>query len=509
MKVSKSWLSDYLDLSAYSDEELFNEINAHINEIESYSKMVEATNLTVGKVLDCIPHPDSDHLHVCQVEVKPGVVMQIVCGAPNVGKDELVIVANVGAVLPGNFKIKASKIRGVESNGMLCSLQELGVEEKYVPAAYKDGIYNFAPGTVNVGDDPLKALGLDDTVIDLELTSNRSDLLSIEGVAFDLGAVLSQKVNVKKGTFKEEATKNPISVTVDTDKCYKYNLRYLADVTVKESPMWMKSRLVASGIRPINNVVDITNYVLMEMGQPLHSFDADKLGNKVVVRQAKKGEKLVTLDEQERALEETDVVISNGDTPLCVAGVMGGLSTEVDDNTVLKTDGPEQGVPHFFVDRDDITKLFGDFELVKVRHIDDCYDGDKWKNQKHYFIEAVVRKQAKILDYSDIYGKHVDCKIDRPMGTAHPRHAELVYPVNYGYVPGIIAGDGAEQDVYILGVDEALKEFSGTVIAVYHRFNDNEDKWIVAPDGMDLTREEILSKIDFQERFFDGELYLK
>lgn len=333
MKVSKNWLSDYLDLSAYSDEQLFNEINAHINEIESYGKIVEATNLTVGKVLECVPHPDSDHLHVCQVEVKPGVVEQIVCGAPNVDKDEYVIVANVGAVLPGNFKIKASKIRGVESNGMLCSLQELGVEEKYVPAVYKNGIYNFAPGTVNVGDDPLKALGLDDTVIDLELTSNRSDLLSIEGVAFDLGAVLSQKVNVKNGTFKEEATKNPISVTVDTDKCYKYNLRYLADVTVKESPMWMKSRLVASGIRPINNVVDITNYVLMEMGQPLHSFDADKLGNKVVVRQAKKGEKLVTLDEQERALEETDVVISNGDTPLCVGGVMGGLSTEVDANT--------------------------------------------------------------------------------------------------------------------------------------------------------------------------------
>ena len=333
MKVSKNWLSDYLDLSAYSDEQLFNEINAHINEIESYEKMVEATELTVGYVLECVPHPDSDHLHVCQVEVKPGDVKQIVCGAPNVDKVQLVIVANVGAVLPGNFKIKASKIRGQESNGMLCSLQELGVEEKYVPAAYKDGIYNFVPGTVNVGDDPLKALGLDDTVIDLELTSNRSDLLSVEGVAFDLGAVLSQKVTVKNGTFKEEASKNPISVKVDTDKCYKYNLRYLSNVTVKESPMWMKARLVASGIRPINNVVDITNYVLMEMGQPLHAFDADKLGNSVVVRQAKKGEKLVTLDEQERILEETDIVISNGETPLCVGGVMGGLSTEVDDNS--------------------------------------------------------------------------------------------------------------------------------------------------------------------------------
>ena len=182
---------------------------------------------------------------------------------------------------------------------------------------------------------------------------------------------------------------------------------------------------------------------------------------------------------------------------------------KVDDNTVIKTDGPEQGVPHFFVDRDDIAKLFADLELIKVRHIDDCYDGGKWKNQKHYFIEAVIRKKAKRLDYSDIIGKHVDCKIDRPLGSAHPRHPDMVYPVNYGYVPGIIAGDGAEQDVYILGIDEPLKEFSGTVIAVYHRLNDNEDKWIVTAGGTEFTAEEILEKIGFQEQYFDGELYLK
>ena len=181
---------------------------------------------------------------------------------------------------------------------------------------------------------------------------------------------------------------------------------------------------------------------------------------------------------------------------------------KVDENTIIKTDGPEQGVPHFFVDHDDIKKLFADFELVKVRHIDDCYDGDKWKNQKHYFIEATIKKQAKILDYSDIIGKQVDCKIDRPLGSKHPRHPDLCYPVNYGYVPGIIAGDGAEQDVYILGVDEPLKEFSGTVTAVYHRLNDNEDKWVVTAEGAEFTSEEILAKIEFQEKFFDGKLYL-
>ena len=334
MRVSKNWLSEYVDLSNYSDDDLFKSINFHINEIESYKPMVNATNLTVGRVLECVAHPDSDHLHVCKVEVKNGEILQIVCGAPNVDKDELVIVALVGAVLQGEFKIKPSKIRGVESNGMLCSLQELGIEEKYVPEAYKNGIYNFKEGTVKPGDDPLKALGLDDTVIDLELTSNRSDLLSIEGVAYDLCAALNEKINLKNVKVNFVDKKNPISVKVDTDKCYKYNLRYVEGVKIKESPMWMKSRLVASGIRPINNVVDITNYVLMEMGQPLHSFDADKLGNKVVVRLAKNGEKIVTLDNIERELQDTDVVITDGTNPLCVGGVMGGLSTEVTNDTV-------------------------------------------------------------------------------------------------------------------------------------------------------------------------------
>lgn len=332
MKVSKNWLGEYLDLSKYSDEELFKEINFKVCEIESYKKMVEANNLTIGKVLECVMHPDSDHLHVCQVEIKPGLVSQIVCGAPNVSAGKKVIVALPGAILPGDFKIKPSKIRGVESNGMLCSLQELGIEEKYVDEEFKNGIYLFKDD-VNVGDDPLKELGFDDTVIDLELTSNRSDLLSIEGVAFDLGAALGQKVYPVTAELEVSNKKNPLSVKVETDKCYKYNARYLANVKIQPSPQWMKARLIASGIRPINNVVDITNFVLMEMGQPLHAFDADKLGNTIVVRQAYENEKLKTLDDIERVLSPEDIVITDGKEAVCVAGVMGGLSTEVEDTT--------------------------------------------------------------------------------------------------------------------------------------------------------------------------------
>ena len=178
----------------------------------------------------------------------------------------------------------------------------------------------------------------------------------------------------------------------------------------------------------------------------------------------------------------------------------------LDENTVLKTEGPEQGVPHYFACAGDIKKLFADFELVKVRHTDDCFCDGEWTCQKHYFIEAVIRKEAFKPDYSGIIGRHADCKIDRPLGSAHPRSPSLIYKVNYGYIEGIIAGDGAEQDVYILGVDVPLTTFSGRIIAVYHRFNDNEDKWIVAPEGRDFTDEEILSQIEFQERFFDGEL---
>ncbi len=193
------------------------------------------------------------------------------------------------------------------------------------------------------------------------------------------------------------------------------------------------------------------------------------------------------------------------------ATFLNGSLPRVDENTVIKTSGPEQGVPHFFADKDDIKELFSDFELIKVRHIDDCFGqceaGLIWKNEKHYFIEAVIRKEAVTPDYSGIIGRTVKCTMDRPLGSHHPRFPDMIYPVNYGYVDGVFAGDGAEQDVYVLGVGEPLESFTGRVIAVYHRLNDNEDKWIVAPEGMGFAPEEILLKIAFQERFYDGELY--
>lgn len=332
MKVSKNWLKEYLNLSSYSDEELFALINAHICEIESYKRLVEASNLTIGYVHECVMHPDSDHLHICQVEVSKGHMEQIVCGAPNVATGKKVIVANVGAILPGDFKIKSSKIRGVESNGMLCSLQELGIEEKYIDEEFKNGI-QLLDEDAPIGENPLEYLGLDDVVIDLDLTSNRSDLLSIEGVAFDLGAVLNQKVLTILPEFEEGQKPNDITVDIQTEGCYKYLTRVIDDVTIADSPQWMKARLIASGIRPINNVVDVTNYVLLELGQPLHAFDMDQLGNHIIVRNALFDEKLITLDGIERKLTEEDLVIANEQGAVCLAGVMGGLSSEVDATT--------------------------------------------------------------------------------------------------------------------------------------------------------------------------------
>ena len=331
MKVSLNWLKDYLDLSKYSTDDLFKIFSYHIVEIEEAKTLVSANNLTIGYVKEC-EEVEGTHLHKCLIEIKPGEYSQIICGAPNMSQGVKAIVALPGAVLPGDFKIKPSKIHGIESNGMCCSLQELGIDEKYVPEEFKDGIYLFDENAP-VGGNPLEYLGLNDFVYDLDLTANRSDLLSIEGVAYDLGANLGQKVSPKKFELKEVSEKNNINVKVLTNKCSKYLTRVIKNVKIGPSPVWMRERLIASGIRPINNVVDITNYVLMELGQPLHAFDYDKLGSNIVVREANDLEEIVTLDNQKRQLVKGDILITDGNTPLCIAGVMGGLSTEITNDT--------------------------------------------------------------------------------------------------------------------------------------------------------------------------------
>lgn len=331
MKVSLNWLKEYLNLDNISKEELYNAFSLHINEVETVKPLIEGTNLEVGEVLECEMHPNSDHLHICQVKLSDKVE-QIVCGAPNIKAGQKVIVARVGAVLKDG-KIKDAKLRGVESHGMICSLQELGISESEVEEAYREGIY-VLPNDVKTGA-KLEEIGFNDTIYDLELTSNRSDLLSIEGVAYDLGAVLKQKVSPKVPNLKENRRLNPLKIEIDTPNCYKFCARLIEGVEIKESPLWLKLKLMSAGIRPINNVVDITNLVLMEFGQPLHAYnyDAYKESNLVLVRNAYDNEEFVTLDGNKRILTKDDIVVTNGKEPLCLGGIMGGLKSEVENDT--------------------------------------------------------------------------------------------------------------------------------------------------------------------------------
>ncbi len=331
MIVSYNWLKELLKLNVPA-EKLAEEMSLYSIEVESFSKLVEATNLVVGYVKEKKPHENSDHLNVCQVNFGD-YDLQIVCGAPNVAEGQHVIVALPGAVLPGGT-IKKSAIRGVESNGMICSLQELGLESKYVPAEYANGIYVLGDDA-KPGSSALEYLCLDDYVIELGLTPNRMDLLSMNGVANDVCAMYKTTrypLEYELHEIDKEA-KAEVSVELETRNCYSYYARVIEDVEIKESPAFIKARLIASGIRPINNVVDITNYILMLFGQPLHSFDKDLLGNKIVVRRANEGEKTVTLDEIERTLNHSDIVITDGEKPVCIAGVMGSANTEVTNNT--------------------------------------------------------------------------------------------------------------------------------------------------------------------------------
>lgn len=333
MKLSRKFVSDYIDIDDnITIKELAEDMTSIGNEYDSCGKLIPATNLVIGEVIECVNHPDSDHLHVCKVNVG-NEVLQIVCGAPNVRTGLKVIVALDGANLPGGV-IKKGIIRGQESNGMLCAMSELGLEHKFLTDKDIKGIQEL-PSDAKVGDDPIKYLQLDDEVIDFELTSNRGDLLSILGMAYEIGALYNKKVKDIDLTFKEnnEDINNSFMVDVKTDNCPLFLAKKVKNVTIKESPDFIKNRLIASGIRPINNVVDISNYVMLETGQPLHYYDSNRLGDTLVVRMADEGEKLTTLDNVERALSNNDIVIANNYEAVGLAGVMGGLTTEIEEDT--------------------------------------------------------------------------------------------------------------------------------------------------------------------------------
>ncbi|MFE8703770.1 phenylalanine--tRNA ligase subunit beta [Cytobacillus sp. FJAT-54145] len=337
MFVSYKWLQDYVDLSGITAEELAEKITKSGIEVEGVEVLNEGMKgLVVGHVLEREQHPNADKLNKCLVDVGEEEPVQIICGAPNVDKGQKVVVAKVGAVLPGNFKIKKAKLRGEESHGMICSLQELGIEGKLVAKEFSEGIFVY-PNDATVGEDALALLNRDDQVLELGLTPNRSDCLSMLGVAYEVAAILGREVILPKPevTTVSEQASNYIDVKVDANEDNPlYVAKVVKNIKVGPSPLWMQTRLMSAGIRPHNNVVDITNYILLEYGQPLHAFDYDRLGSKeILVRRAHDGETIVTLDDAKRELTSDHLVITNGKEAVALAGVMGGANSEVQSDT--------------------------------------------------------------------------------------------------------------------------------------------------------------------------------
>ncbi|KGL40872.1 phenylalanine--tRNA ligase subunit beta [Listeria newyorkensis] len=337
MLVSYQWVKEYFPNLAVSAEELGERITRGGIEIEGVEHLnAEISNVVVGEVITCEKHPNADTLNKCTVNVGESEPVQIICGAPNVAAGQKVIVARVGAKLPGGMKIKRAKLRGEVSEGMICSLQELGFEGKTIPKAVADGIF-VLPAEVEVGADATALLGLDDAILDMAITPNRADALSMTGVAYEVGAIVDQKPVFD--AIPEVDTQGDVSEYVqvsvqDADTTPFYGMHVIKDVVVGESPLWLQTKLMKAGIRPHNNVVDVTNYICLKYGQPLHAFDYARLGSKeIVVRLASDGEEIVTLDGETRALNAGHAVITNGTNPIAIAGVMGGETSEVIETT--------------------------------------------------------------------------------------------------------------------------------------------------------------------------------
>ena len=330
MKLSKKFLSEYIDTSKIDFKELAEKMVFMGNEYDEYKKMCDASGLVVGYVYECEKHPDSEKLSICQVDI--GTKHQIICGAPNVKKGQKVVVAKVGSILPGNFEIKKAKLAGTYSDGMICSLAELGADKKFLREEDIEGIMELE-ADAPIGVDAVEYLDFNDEIIDFELTTDRADLLSVLGMAYEVGAIYDLEVKYPDVDYKEtkNSIKDKFSLKVETENCMLYLAKLVENVVVKDSPQFIRNRLMASGIRPINNVVDISNYVMLETGQPLHFFDADKL-NKIGVRMGR-GEEFKTLDNKVRKVGKDDILITNDDEPIGLAGVMGGLDTEVTKET--------------------------------------------------------------------------------------------------------------------------------------------------------------------------------
>lgn len=344
MDVSLNLLNKYVKIDDQDPKELAAKITSIGLEVEGMHALANGNNMTIGHVLECVPHPDSDHLNICQVEVRPGEVNQIVCGAPNVAAGQKVIVANPGCDLGGGFVIKQSQIRGQESNGMICSIAELGIDQRLLRPEDKDGIH-VLDKDAPVGQDPLEYMGLKDTILEIGLTPNRSDCMAMTSLAYEVAAVLKRDVTLPEITTKGIAGSG-IEVEVQTDLCPFFGAKLVKGVTTKESPEWLRTALLASGIKPINNIVDISNYVMLETGQPIHMYDYDKLQEKKFVIKTGFDMKDIMLDGLEYQIEPNDIIVSTDNGIGCIAGVMGADKTKIDENTknivieVATFDGP-------------------------------------------------------------------------------------------------------------------------------------------------------------------------
>ncbi|PRX42310.1 phenylalanyl-tRNA synthetase beta subunit [Planifilum fimeticola] len=336
MRVSYEWLKEMVDLSGIDADELAESLTrtgVAVDAVEDRNPGVQ--RVVVGRVKSVEPHPGAERLRVCRVDVGQEDLLQIVCGAPNVAEGQLVPVALEGAELPGDVRIKRAKLRGVESQGMICSAGELGLPEKLLPKELTEGILVLTE-EAKVGQDIRSLLGMDDKVLELDLTPNRSDCLSMIGMAYEAGAVFDRSLRLPEPKeLPVTGAELPVSVAVESEAdCPVYAAQVVDGLRLGPSPQWMQNRLIAAGVRPINNIVDVTNYVMLEYGQPLHAFDYDQVsGGRILVRRARQGERLETLDGVTRECDQDTILITDGDKPLGLAGVMGGANSEVKDGT--------------------------------------------------------------------------------------------------------------------------------------------------------------------------------
>lgn len=329
MKILENNLKQFLDIP----NNVLEVTNSFVTEVEEFGPLSDINNLVIGHVLEKVKHENADTLSVLQVDLGKGLTQQIVCGAANVDVDQYVVIATEGAVLPGDFVIKKSKIRGVESNGMVCSLTELGIDEKHIPEEFKSGIYYFSESK-EIGSNALNHLSLDGFIMELSLTPNRSDLLSHYGYAQDLAAALDTKITLPSFVISEESKSNDLTVKIESNNTNSYYARALEDLTITESPWWLKNFLLNLNCQPVNNVVDITNYILYTYGTPMHAFDANKFGSKnIVIKDNNETIEVETLDDGKYKLTSDEVIVTNSKDAMAIGGVMGLKNSMITNET--------------------------------------------------------------------------------------------------------------------------------------------------------------------------------